>query len=169
MQQGTAQTSSQSENQPQDVPSTGTESDQLQDTQPAGTEQPQEAPQPETPSQDVKPQGAAQPENQPQDMQSERTAQPENQPQDMASAVQSDATQEIQTTQSDAAQILAQPEAEPAQTLTTPQYYVVRKGDTLRTICYEIYGDYSRVEEICQWNQIENPDNILYGQKLLLP
>ena len=83
----------------------------------------------------------------------------------MASAVQSDAAQEIQTTQSGAAQVLAEPE----QTPSTPQYYVVRKGDTLRTICYEIYGDYSRVEEICQWNQIENPDNILYGQKLLLP
>jgi Uncharacterized protein containing LysM domain len=50
-----------------------------------------------------------------------------------------------------------------------PQYYVVRKGDTLQTICYSIYGDYSRVDEICQWNNIENPDNILYGQKLLLP
>ena len=52
---------------------------------------------------------------------------------------------------------------------STPQYYVVRKGDTLRTICYDIYGDYSRVDEICRWNNIDDPDNILYGQKLLLP
>lgn len=51
----------------------------------------------------------------------------------------------------------------------TPQYYVVRRGDTLRTICYNIYGDYSRVDEICRWNNIEDPNNILYGQKLLLP
>ncbi len=50
-----------------------------------------------------------------------------------------------------------------------PQYYVVRRGDTLRTICYDIYGDYSRVDEICRWNNIDDPDNILYGQKLLLP
>ena len=49
------------------------------------------------------------------------------------------------------------------------QYYIVRKGDTLRTICYDIYGDYSHVDEICEWNQIEDPDSILYGQKLLLP
>lgn len=175
MQQVTAQTNPQSENQPLDVPATGTESDQLSDTQPAGTEQPQEAPKPENPSQDVQSQGAAQPENQPQEMQSQGTVQSENQtqemqserteqPQDMASAVQSDTPQEIQAVQSGAAQ-----EVQPAQTVTTPQYYVVRKGDTLRTICYEIYGDYSHVEEICQWNQIENPDNILYGQKLLLP
>lgn len=52
---------------------------------------------------------------------------------------------------------------------STPQYYVVRRGDTLRTICYSIYGDYSRVDEVCKWNNIDNPDNILYGQKLLLP
>lgn len=52
---------------------------------------------------------------------------------------------------------------------SVPQYYVVRKGDTLRSICYEVYGNYSMVDEICKWNQIENPDNILSGQKLLLP
>lgn len=52
---------------------------------------------------------------------------------------------------------------------STPQYYVVRKGDTLRTICFDVYGDYSRVYEVCKWNNIENPDSILYGQKLLLP
>ena len=178
---------------PQDVSLTGTKSEQQpQDTQSVKTEQPHDSspaqqPQDEPVSEPAQtPQQAAQ---QPQDMPSAEAAQqPQNtlsaetaQPsQDMASAVQSDAAQAIQTTQSgaeeqthetqpDSAQVLAQPEADPAQTLTTPQYYVVRKGDTLRTICYEIYGDYSRVEEICQWNQIENPDNILYGQKLLLP
>lgn len=52
---------------------------------------------------------------------------------------------------------------------TVPQYYVVRRGDTLRTISFDIYGDYSRVDEICKWNNIEDPNNILYGQKLLLP
>ena len=52
---------------------------------------------------------------------------------------------------------------------TVPQYYVVRRGDTLRTISFDIYGDYSRVDEICRWNNIEDPNNILYGQKLLLP
>ncbi|MDE7479576.1 MAG: LysM peptidoglycan-binding domain-containing protein, partial [Lachnospiraceae bacterium] len=69
-------------------------------------------------------------------------------------------------------QDLAQEETEPAQDMVqaaTPQYYVVRKGDTLRTICYDVYGDYSRVDEVCRWNNIEDPNNILYGQKLLLP
>lgn len=53
--------------------------------------------------------------------------------------------------------------------ISTPQYYIVRRGDTLRTISYEIYGTYDMVDEICEWNNIENPDNILYGQRLLLP
>ncbi len=168
---------------PQDVSLTGTKSEQQpQDTQSAKTEQPQDSsptqPQDEPVSEPAQtPQQPAQAAQQPQDTLSAEAAQPTQQPQDtlsaeaeqpsqdMASAVQSDAAQEIQTTQSGAAQVLTEPE----QTPSTPQYYVVRKGDTLRTICYEIYGDYSRVEEICQWNQIENPDNILYGQKLLLP
>ncbi|MBQ2257083.1 MAG: LysM peptidoglycan-binding domain-containing protein [Lachnospiraceae bacterium] len=64
---------------------------------------------------------------------------------------------------------VTQPEVQAVQADTTPQYYVVRKGDTLRTICFAFYGDYSHVDEICKWNNIEDPDNILYGQKLLLP
>lgn len=52
---------------------------------------------------------------------------------------------------------------------SVPQYYVVRRGDTLRSICINVYGDYSRVDEICELNGLDNPDSILYGQKLLLP
>lgn len=67
------------------------------------------------------------------------------------------------------AENVAQFDGQQAQADATPQYYVVRKGDTLRTICFAFYGDYSHVDEICKWNNIEDPDNILYGQKLLLP
>lgn len=55
------------------------------------------------------------------------------------------------------------------QATNIPQYYVVCEGDTLRTISYQIYGNYDHVDEICRWNNIEDPNNILYGQKLLLP
>lgn len=48
------------------------------------------------------------------------------------------------------------------------KYYIVQKGDTLRNISYEIYGDYLHVDDICEWNDIENADNILCGQRLLL-
>lgn len=53
--------------------------------------------------------------------------------------------------------------------ISTPQYYIVQKGDTLRTICFDVYGDYSKVNEVCKYNNITNPNDILYGQKLLLP
>ena len=49
------------------------------------------------------------------------------------------------------------------------QYYVVQRGDTLRSICMSVYGNYDRVAEVCAQNGIINPDSILYGQTLLLP
>lgn len=89
---------------------------------------------------------------------------------------QPDASQTVQgeTAQPDASQSVQgefpQPDAsQTAEQAQTPQYYVVRRGDTLRTISYDIYGDYSRVDDICRWNNIDDPNNILYGQKLLLP
>ena len=153
----TAQTKSASVQQPQDLTLTGTNPQQPQEE--SAFEQTQTPQQP--PSEVAENSEQAQTPQQPQNQ-----LPAESEP---AQDTHTDAEQQIQQTQSDSAQVMAQPEPEPAQTLTTPQYYIVRKGDTLRTICYEIYGDYSRVEEICQWNQIENPDNILYGQKLLLP
>ncbi len=49
------------------------------------------------------------------------------------------------------------------------QYYQIEKGDTLYTISQKVYGNTSKVEEICELNQINDPDNIKYGQKILLP
>lgn len=60
-------------------------------------------------------------------------------------------------------------EPAPAVNPSVPQYYVVQRGDTLRSICINTYGDYSRMEEICELNGLDNPDSILSGQKLLLP
>ena len=54
-------------------------------------------------------------------------------------------------------------------TQTTPQYYIVQEGDTLQSISYKVYGTYQKVDEICEWNRLDNPDSILYGQRLLLP
>lgn len=49
------------------------------------------------------------------------------------------------------------------------EYYQIEKGDTLNKISIKIYGDTSKVNEICELNKITNPDNIKYGQKILLP
>lgn len=47
--------------------------------------------------------------------------------------------------------------------------YEVSPGDTLYGICVRFYGNLSRAQEICRLNNIENMDNILYGEKILLP
>lgn len=57
--------------------------------------------------------------------------------------------------------------------LTTPvssgQVYIVRDGDTLRSIAFAHYGSYDMVDAICIENGITDSDSILSGQKLLLP
>ena len=49
------------------------------------------------------------------------------------------------------------------------EYYKIEKGDTLYKISIKVYGDTGKVEEICELNKIKDPDNIKYGQKILLP
>ena len=49
------------------------------------------------------------------------------------------------------------------------RYYEVERGDTLYTISKKIYGDTTYVQKICELNQITDPDNIRYGQKIILP
>ncbi len=109
--------------------------------------------------------------------QTDETKVSEAQTETYTAVVEEQSAQEASDMQALAQPVLQDTEQQPVEQNTapipdqtsTPQYYVVRKGDTLRTICYDIYGDYSRVDEICRWNNIDDPDNILYGQKLLLP
>ena len=105
------------------------------------------------------------------------------QPQEQATEIPTQQSVETPNTQTLQEPVLQQeaevrePEAQepetqqPIQSINTdvPQYYVVQPGDTLGNICRNLYGDYSRIEEICALNNLENPDNILYGQRLLLP
>lgn len=51
----------------------------------------------------------------------------------------------------------------------TPEYYIVKKGDTLTSICKTIYGSTEKLDEIIESNQLENADDIRVNQKLLLP
>lgn len=60
-------------------------------------------------------------------------------------------------------------ENEEALSRSITRYYEVEKGDTLYTISQKIYGDISRVEKICEVNQISDPDTIRSGQKIILP
>lgn len=49
------------------------------------------------------------------------------------------------------------------------RYYEVEQGDTLYTISEKIYGDISRVDKICEVNDISDPDKIRSGQRIILP
>lgn len=47
--------------------------------------------------------------------------------------------------------------------------YEVGQGETLYGICWKVYGNLSRLKEICQLNYLTDEDRILAGQKLILP
>ena len=49
------------------------------------------------------------------------------------------------------------------------KYYTVQPGDTLNTICLDIYKSKDMVQKLKEINGIEDGDRILVGQKLLLP
>ena len=49
------------------------------------------------------------------------------------------------------------------------RYYEVERGDTLYTISRAVYGDTDHVKDICELNEISDPDRIRYGQKIRLP
>lgn len=62
------------------------------------------------------------------------------------------------------------PTAEPTPAPTVaPVSYTVKTGDTLLGICLEKYGSDSRMADICRLNEIDDPDRIKVGQKILLP
>lgn len=48
-------------------------------------------------------------------------------------------------------------------------YYTVNVGDTLYSIAMKIYNDGDKVNDIMNLNNIENPDYVEVGDKLLLP
>lgn len=60
-------------------------------------------------------------------------------------------------------------ENEEALSRSITRYYEVEEGDTLYTISQKIYGDISRVEKICEINELSDPDKIHSGQRIILP
>jgi tetrahydromethanopterin S-methyltransferase subunit F len=47
--------------------------------------------------------------------------------------------------------------------------YEVGDGETLYGICFRVYGNLKRREEICRLNALDDENRILAGQKLILP
>lgn len=55
------------------------------------------------------------------------------------------------------------------ETVSEPMSYTIGEGDTLLGICFRAYGSNVRMEEVCELNEIDDPDDIKVGQKILLP
>ena len=51
----------------------------------------------------------------------------------------------------------------------TTASYVIKEGDTLADVCEMYYGSLDMIERICEENGIEDPNQILPGQKIVLP
>ena len=49
------------------------------------------------------------------------------------------------------------------------QYYTVQPGDNLSRISQHFYGDANKYPQILKANNLEDPDKIRAGQKLLIP
>ena len=46
---------------------------------------------------------------------------------------------------------------------------MIKEGDTLADVCEMYYGSLDMIERICEENGIEDPNQILPGQKIVLP
>ncbi len=99
-------------------------------------------------------------------VQDKPSEEPEDQKQDAVSGEEEEQEQQDQ----DTAETEEKPEeGEEALSRSVTRYYEVEQGDTLYTISRKIYGDFSRVEKICEVNQITDPDKIRSGQRIILP
>lgn len=79
--------------------------------------------------------------------------------------------EQIPETSQQETQTQEQPPADTQEAASTQTYssYTIKRGDTLISISMNQYGTDTMVKEICTLNNIQNPDDIYYGQKILLP
>lgn len=61
------------------------------------------------------------------------------------------------------------PETAETQSYLKQGYYIVKKGDSLASICRKIYQTAAMMDKVCEANGIEDPDAIFAGQYLTLP
>ncbi|MFR8779310.1 MAG: LysM peptidoglycan-binding domain-containing protein, partial [Enterocloster sp.] len=47
--------------------------------------------------------------------------------------------------------------------------YTVGEGETLYGICFKVYQNVNKLDEICRINELRDQNSIYAGQKLLMP
>jgi len=80
---------------------------------------------------------------------------------------------ESRTTQSQTEQSQIEKQAESAEMVkeadTAQTTYIVKKGDTIMSICKKYYGNTEKLNEIIAVNNIEDADKLYIGQEIKLP
>ena len=80
---------------------------------------------------------------------------------------------ESRTTQSQTEQSQTEKQAESAEMVkeadAAQTTYIVKKGDTIMSICKKYYGNTEKLNEIIAVNNIEDADKLYIGQKIKLP
>lgn len=78
-----------------------------------------------------------------------------------------------QTEQSQTVQSQTEKQAEPAEMVkeadAAQTTYIVKKGDTIMSICKKYYGNTEKLNEIIAVNNIEDADKLYIGQEIKLP
>lgn len=123
--------------------------------------------------------GSGQPEGQPQEgtgqegaVEGSKTGQPEGQPQEgsgQEGAVEGSGTEQPEEGAESQGENSGESEETSVAQPQQPRYYTVKAGDTLASICIDIYHDRSMMKKVCEANGIENSDKIYVGQRLTLP
>ena len=61
------------------------------------------------------------------------------------------------------------PEAQPVQVPADAVIYTVQEGETLYGICLARYHSVNDLDKICQWNQLEDQNQLFIGQQIYVP
>lgn len=97
----------------------------------------------------------------------EQTNQSESAP--LAEEREADAAETNLQENSDANNGQASSTAEPVQVPADAVIHTVQEGETLYGICLERYHSVNNLEQICQWNQLEDQNQLFIGQQIYLP
>lgn len=76
---------------------------------------------------------------------------------------------EEETEESITSSVVVVTENEAVPTQENTGFHIIQKGENLLYISRLYYGNENQVKAICQENNIENPDKIQIGQKIILP
>lgn len=101
--------------------------------------------------------------------QTTETQQASSELQNMTDAQKTQDTQDTQDTQIPVTDTQTVQTFSESEKYLSQGYYIVQAGDSLAGICRKIYHTTAMMDELCEINDIDDPDAIFAGQRLSLP